>query len=208
MVAALVLVHRRLLEASLTAAGCSTGRRGSDPRECVATHTHRRGLTRVQGRGSLRATSFEISGRSRRPREGPRCPRRRWCRTRSILLSSRAVLEPAARGTTDASPGADDLASASADPGGCAIASRGTRRGDPRCRPEDVLKVRLTPPGLDLQRADGRLPAVWLDYVNTAFTGIGVTAAVAAVSYAARAFGGSAPATNSGSRTSGRRKRP
>src|SRR3954447_1284428 len=89
----------------------------------------------------LGATFSEISGRSRRPREGPRCPRRRWCRTRSILLSSRAVLEPAARGTTDASPGADDLASASADPGGCAISWRGTRRGDPRCRPEDVLKV-------------------------------------------------------------------
>ena len=30
---------------------------------------------------------------------------------------------------------------------------------------------------------------MWLDYVNTAFTGIGVTAAVAAGFYAARAFG-------------------
>ena len=30
---------------------------------------------------------------------------------------------------------------------------------------------------------------MWLDFVNTPFTGIGVTAAVAAEFYAARAFG-------------------
>ena len=38
--------------------------RGSDPRECVATHTHRRGLTRVQGRGIAPCYFFLLLSRS------------------------------------------------------------------------------------------------------------------------------------------------